>query len=141
MGVEWEGERIESQHHNRTQKLERCYNMRHPIINRARFWGSHYQAKIQDIQQRTTSSTCMMLKSGSLAETPKSTSRSLQTRHAAAHYIVDMYDAQVRLIGRDAEVYKQDRQLVANDSIWEQLSSPFLQKKQAIVFQTAASDP
>jgi hypothetical protein len=52
-----------------------------------------------------------------------------------------MYDAQVRLIGRDAEVYKQERQLVANDSIWEQLSSPFLQKKQAIVFQTAAADP
>ena len=80
------------QHHDRTQKLEGCYNMRHTIINRARFWGNHYQAKIQDMQQRITSSTCMMLKSGSLAETPKSTSRSLQTRHAAALYVVDMYD-------------------------------------------------
>ena len=81
--------------------------MRHTIINRARFWGNHYQAKIQDMQQRSTSSTCMM-------SSP--------------------------LIGRDAKVYKQERQLVANDSIWEQLSSPFLQK-QAIVFQTAAADP
>ena len=98
MGVEWAGERKESQHHNNTHKLEKCYNTRHTSVNHARFWRSHYQAKIQDIQQRTTSSTSMMLKFGSLAETPKSTSRRLQTRHAAAHYVVDMYDAQVRLI-------------------------------------------
>ena len=66
---------------------------------------------------------------------------SQDSRHTAAHYVVDKHDAQVRLISRDAEVYKHERQLVSNDSIWEQLSSPFLQKKQAIVFQTAAADP
>jgi len=53
---------------------------------------------------------------------------SQDSRHAAAHYDVDMYDAQVRLISRDAEDYKQERHLIANDSIWEQLSFPFLQK-------------
>ena len=36
----------------------------------ARIWGRHYQAKIQDMQTRATTSTCMMLKSGLLVETP-----------------------------------------------------------------------
>jgi len=40
-----------------------------------RIWGRHYQVKIQDMQQRTTMLTCMMLKSGSLVETPKSTNK------------------------------------------------------------------
>jgi len=61
--------------------------------------------------------------------------------HTVAHYNVDMYDTQVQLISREAEVHKQEKHLIANDSISEQLSFPFLQNKQAMVFQTAAADP
>jgi len=68
----WSGGKKANQLKHRTQTLEVCYNVRHTMLNHAHIWGRHYQAKIQDIQQRTTTSTCMMLKSGSLAETPKS---------------------------------------------------------------------
>jgi len=64
----------------------------------ARIWARHYQAKIQDMQPRTTTSTCMMLKFGSLAETPRFANKN-----------------GIR---------------IANDSVWEQLSSPFLQKQE-----------
>ena len=41
----------------------------------ARIWARHYQVKIQDMQPHATTSTCMILKSGSLAETPRSANK------------------------------------------------------------------
>jgi len=60
----------------------------------ARIWARHYQAKIQDMQSCAMMSTCMMLKSGSSAEKPRSANKK--------------------------GIW------MANDSIWEQLSFPFL---------------
>ena len=89
-------------HHDRTQKLEGCYNMRHTIINHKRFWGRSTPWQ--------NTETWRMLQHEAHNHQPRTLLgeplSSQDSRNVAAHYVVDMHDAQVRLISRDAKVYK-----------------------------------